>query len=147
MFRDYFWEVANFRARMAAARGTDPRPTADAALRRIQALLMKGAPWSLRETAASTWLIRAEWETSHGLDASASLQNARTLAEAARNQNPTDAAAYALEGLTRTLEVKLFPWKKRELLSQAQERLRLSLALGFGGRLQARLKDALSGGK
>ena len=145
LFRDYYWDVTNLKAQADAARGTDPRPTVDAALARIQPLLMKGAPWSLRETAAVTWFIRAEWEASHGLDASASLQNARTLAEGSRNQNPSDATAYALEGMTRILEVKLYPWKKRELLSQARERLQLSLALGFGGRIQSRLKEALAG--
>ena len=144
LFRDYFWEVLNFKARAEATRGVDPRPALDPALDRLQTQLMKGAPWSLRATAAATWLIRAEWEASHGLDARASLENARNQAESARNQNPGDASAYALEGLTRALEVQTAPWKKRELLSQAQERLRLSLALGFGGGLQSRLKAVLA---
>ena len=144
LFRDYFWDVVNFKARVDAEQGTDPRPGLDSALDRLQPLLAKSPPWSLRETAGVTWLIRAQWEASHGLDPRVSLQSARNLAESARNQNPGAASAYALEGLTRTLEVNTAPWKQRELVSQAQELLRLSQALGFGGPLQAQLKDALS---
>jgi serine/threonine-protein kinase len=144
LFRDYLWEVLNFKARVDAARGIDPRPTLDAALEHFQPL-QQGAPWSLKETFAGTWLIRAEWETAHGLDPSASLRHARSLAESARNQAPDSGSAYALEGLSQVLEMKAFPRERPRLLPLAQERLKLALARCPRGLDQALLKRALQG--
>jgi len=141
--RDYLWEVLNFKARVDAARGADPRPTLSQALEHLLPLLQQGAPWSLRETLAESWLIRAEWESGHGLDSGSSIRYARTLAETVRHQNPDSGSAYALEGLAVVLELKRSPDRRRELLPLAQEDLKRSLAAGPGGRLKALLESKL----
>ena len=53
LYRDYLWEVLNFKARVEAARGVDPRPALDAVMATIQ--LQRQTPsWSLQETFAGT---------------------------------------------------------------------------------------------
>jgi serine/threonine-protein kinase len=143
LFRDYLVEVHNFQARVDASRGVDPRPALAPALEQLAPRLEKGAPWSLRESLAGSWLIRGEWETTHGLDGNASILNALILAETARQQNPASASAYALEGLAQVLELQAAPGRRRELLPMARERLRLSQERGFGGMDQILLKQAL----
>ena len=142
LYRDYFWEVLNFKARVDAARGADPRPALDAALARFQPL-GPGAPWSLKESLAGGWLIRAEWEAAHGMDPRPSLRSAQTLAESARSQSPDSASACALEGLGLVLEVKVSPRERARLLGQARESLKQALARCPQGRYQAMLGRAL----
>jgi hypothetical protein len=142
LYRDYLWELLNFKARVDAARGADPRPILDAALERLQPM-QQGAPRSLKETLAGSWLIRAEWEAAHGLDSGLSIHNARSLAESARNQSPESASAYALEGLGQVLELKAFPKERPMLLPRAQECLKLAQARNPGGQHQDRLRRAL----
>jgi serine/threonine-protein kinase len=144
LYRDYLWELLNFKARVDAARGLDPRPTLDTALEHLQPL-QQGVPWTLKETLASTWLIRAEWEASHSLDPQQSIRNARTLAESARNQNPDSASACALEGLALVQELKAHPRERQRLLPLAKERLELALARTPRGPNQAQLKQELAG--
>jgi len=140
--RDYLWEVMNFKARADAARGIDPRPALEDALDHFQPL-EQGANWSLKETLAGAWLIRAEWEGGHGLDPGASLRHVRTLLEGARNANPDSAKAYALEGLSRVLEIRAFPGEKERLLPLARECLNLAMVRNPLGLDQARLKRQL----
>ena len=139
LLRDYLWEVMNFKARVDAARGIDPRPALAEALDHFQPL-EQSASWSQKESFARTWLIRAEWEAGHGLDPGASLRHARTLTAGARNSNPDSARAYALEGLSRVLEIKAFPGERERLLPLAWEALRLAQARNPLNLDQARLK-------
>jgi serine/threonine-protein kinase len=142
--RDKFWELMNFKAQVEAAQGRDPRPTLAAALDPLHPLA-QGGPWSLKETLAGSWLIRAEWEAGHGQDPAASLGQAQALAEDARSQNPDSASAYALEGLCRVVELKAFPRERARLLGQAEERLRQALARCPRGASQDQLKRELQG--
>jgi hypothetical protein len=144
LWRDYFWELMNFKAQVEAAQGRDPRPTLGAALDQLQPMAPDG-PWTLKETLANSWLIRAQWEAGHDLDPAASLGHAQALAESARNQNPDSAPGYALEGLCLVLELKALPRDRGRLLAQAQERLRQALARCPRGASQAQLKRALLG--
>jgi len=86
--RDYLGDILNFKARVEASRGRDPRPILDQALAQMQPLLGPAAPRTLRRTAARSWLIRADWEAAHGLDSRPSLQQARALEDRLRNQVP-----------------------------------------------------------
>jgi len=95
--RDYLGEILNFKARVEAARGRDPRPTLDLAMARMEPLLGQGAPLSLCATAARSWLIRSRWEAAHGLDPGPSLQRSQALA--ARGQCRHPRALLALPGL------------------------------------------------
>jgi serine/threonine-protein kinase len=81
--RDYLGDILNFKARVEASRGRDPRPTLDQALAWMEPLLGTGAPRSLCGTAAQSWLIRSQWEAAHGLDPGPSQQRSRALAERA----------------------------------------------------------------
>jgi serine/threonine-protein kinase len=141
-YRDYLWELLNFKARVDAARGIDPRPVLDAALEQLRPM-RQGTPWSLQETLASSWLIRAQWEGGHGLDPAASIRRARALAQSARYQNPDSASACALEGLALVEELKAFPRERQRLLAQARERLGQALARCPRGLNQTLLKHAL----
>ncbi|MDR3671906.1 MAG: serine/threonine-protein kinase [Holophaga sp.] len=146
LWRDYYWEWMNLKAQVEAARGRDPRPTLAAALDRLQPLA-QGGPWSLKETLADSWLIRAQWEAAHGVDPGASVAQARALAESARSQNPDSASPYALEGLCLVLELQALPGQRARLLAQAQERLQQALARCPRGPRQARLLRALQEAK
>jgi serine/threonine-protein kinase len=86
--RDYLGDILNFKARVEASRGRDPRPVLDQALARMRPLLGPAAPRTLRRTAARSWLIRAEWEAAHGLDSRPSLQQARALEDRLRMPVP-----------------------------------------------------------
>jgi serine/threonine-protein kinase len=99
--RDFLGDILIFKARVELRRGQDPRPTLDESLARIQPALERAASWTLCETAAEAWLIRAQYETSRHLDARASLQRSRALAELvlARNGRSGPARAVKLRGL------------------------------------------------
>jgi len=140
--RDIFWEVVNLKARVDAARGTDPRPAMDALLARFQAP-GPDTPWSVKESLAAGWLIRAEWEKAHGLDPGPSLRSARALAGSARSQNPDSASAIALEGLGQVLELQAHPRERARLLGLARENLRQALARCPQGSYQDQLRRAL----
>jgi serine/threonine-protein kinase len=142
LYRDYLWEVLNFKARVEAARGVDPRPALDAAMGTIQ--FQRQAPsWSLQETFACTWLIRAQWESAHGLDPGESVRNALALAETAQSRSPDSAYAWALVGLARVQELKVSPQDRLRLRRLAQECLRRAQFRSPQGASQALLKRAL----
>jgi tetratricopeptide (TPR) repeat protein len=143
LYRDYLREVLNCKARAEARRGADPRPTLASALDQLEPQMPTDAPWTVRETAAGSWLIRAGWESGHGLDAAASFRNARALAESAHSRNPDAASAFALEGLAQVQEMQAAPSEIPWLLPMAKASLRHSLALGARGRQQDLLRTAL----
>ena len=138
---DALGQVLNFKARTEASRGLDPAATVATTLAFYP--VQGRASWSSYEVAAEAWLIRAEWEQGHGLDASASLNQAATLSESALRANPTSASAYALNGLARMLELKITPGKGAILKMVARERLRRALELKAVGRLPVQLRQAL----
>ena len=105
--REYLGQVFNCKAREEAARGQDPRPSLDLALARFQPQLKDRPGWSLLETVAEGWLIRAHWERAHGLDASASLRQCATLADQALGLQPGSRPALALSREARRREQAL----------------------------------------
>jgi hypothetical protein len=141
--QDYLLKVLNCQARAQASRNQDPRPALREILDRFQPILEKEPTWFLKEGLAETWLIRAEWEAARHLDPSASLREARGLAESALQANVASASAYALMGLAWVQEMRWNPARRSLLLLLARDRLRLSAAVSPSGRLQARLRKAL----
>jgi hypothetical protein len=102
--RDYYGAVLNFKARLEAARGQDPRST----LAAIQAEPAgAGQSWTRNLTGAEAWLAQAQWEADHGLDAQASLHRGRTLVDLALADNDQSTSGYALKDLARMLEGQL----------------------------------------
>jgi len=93
--RDYLGDILNFKARVEAAMGRDPRPTLDQARAWMDPLLGAGAPRSLCGTAAESWLIRSRWEAAHGLDPGPSRRRSQALAERAINRQ-SKALAWSL---------------------------------------------------
>jgi serine/threonine-protein kinase len=142
--RDFLGEVLNFKARVEMLRGEDPRPTLDEAVARMQPLLERSASWTLCETAAETWLVRAEWEAGHEGDARASLQRSRALVDLALQLNGSSGSAHALKGLTLALEMRLRAEVGRLQLPEARSQLRLARTLAPPGRLQFLLRHALA---
>jgi serine/threonine-protein kinase len=143
MHRDFLGDLLNFKARVEAAQGLDPRPTLEATQARLLPLLEHAPCWSLCETAAEAYVIRATWEAQHGQNAKASLRSAQWFAGRALQGNAASPAGYALEGLTWALERRAEPERRQLLTTMAQERLRTSLAQGSAGRLQDQLKRVI----
>ena len=143
MPRDCYWEVLACRARAAERAGRDPRPALADLLAQLEPQLQKNPTWALKEAAAAAWLARARWEAAHGLDPAPGIRSAREQLEGARGRSPASPSALALEGLADLQEGRAAP-DGGQLLRQAQEHLRASLALGFGGRPQALLKASLA---
>jgi serine/threonine-protein kinase len=143
LHRNFLGDLLNFKAKVEAARGLDPRPTLDAAQARLHPLLENAPSWSLLETAAEAYVIRATWEAQHGQDPLPSLRSAQAFAGRALQGNAASPAGYALEGLTWALERRAEPERRQLLTTMAQERLRASQARGSAGRLQVQLKRVL----
>jgi tetratricopeptide (TPR) repeat protein len=142
--RDLLVEILNFKARVEMSRGQDPRPTLADALRRMQPLLQQRASWSLLEAAAESWLMRAEWEAGHGLDATASLQRSRALVDLALHIHPGSGTGHALKGLTIALEMRLRPAERPLQLAAARNELHRAVTLGPAGSLQILLRQSLA---
>jgi serine/threonine-protein kinase len=142
--RDFLGDVLNFKARVEAARGFDPRPTLVDALDRMQPLLEHGASWTLCETAAESWQLRADWEATHGLDPRNSLQHSGALVDLALHINGRSSAGHALKGLTELLEARLHPADRQLHLTHAHQQLLLAQALSPRGRLVAWLRKSLA---
>ena len=105
--RDYLGQILNAKARAEAARGTDPTATLDRLLVNFQPLLLQGRPsWTLCENAAEAWLIRADWEASHGQNPNASLSQGEALSHEALQANPGSARAQALNALAQARLLK-----------------------------------------
>ena len=96
--RDYLGEILNFKAQVEAAQGQDPRPTLDRAMACMDPLLDAGAPRSLLDTAAQSWLIRSRWEAAHGLDPHPSRQRSQTLSERGQSRHTRTLAIWHLAG-------------------------------------------------
>ena len=143
-YRDFLGEVLNFKARVEARQGLDPRPTLADALGRIQPLLEQAASWTLCETAAESWRLRADWEAAHGLDAQGSLQHSRALVDLALHINRNSSSGHALRGLLELLALKLDPRERGVRLAQARRQLLLARALGPKDRLSILLRQSLA---
>jgi hypothetical protein len=96
------------------------------------------------EIAAKAWLIRAEWELGHGIDASGSVQHAQDLLKRALEIRPTSASAHALNGLGQMLEAQARPENRKWLISRAQQQLRWSIRLNPADREINPLRLALA---
>ena len=142
--RDFFGDVLNFKARTEAGRGLDPRPTLAAALAQMQPVLARNA-WPVCETAAESWLIRADWETAHGLDAQASLQQSRSLADLALTISRASASAHALKGLADLEALRAHAADGGSLLGEARAQFQWVRAENPSGRLQLQLAKGLGG--
>jgi tetratricopeptide (TPR) repeat protein len=86
--QDFLGDILNFKARVEASQGKDPRPTLELAMARMDPLLGPRAPRSLCETAAQSWLIRSHWEITHGLDPHPSLERYRELTGRGQCRHP-----------------------------------------------------------
>jgi hypothetical protein len=145
LHRDYLGDILNFKAGIERSQGRDPRPTLAQALDRMQPLLRPGSSWTVCETLAETWLIRADWEAAHGLDARSSLQHCQDLADRALGINPRSGPAHALKGLAEMVGITTLNSDRGLLRRQAQAQLRLATALMPTGRLQQQLQRSLAG--
>jgi serine/threonine-protein kinase len=141
--RDYLGDVLNFKARVEASRGIDPRPTLADALSRMQPVLEHGASWTLCETAAESWQLRADWEAGHGLDAQASLQNSRYLVDQALRSNGRSSAGHALKGLNELVAARLHPEDRPLHMAQARNELLLAQSMNPKGKLSIVLQKSL----
>jgi serine/threonine-protein kinase len=142
-YRDYLGEVLNLQARVEQARGLDPRPTLADALARVQPLLVPHAKWTLWETTAESWHLRAAWEAAHGLDAQASLQQSRAAVDRALQINPRSGSGHALKGLDELLAARLLPRDQGPRLAQARQQLLIAQTMDPMGRLATVLRKSL----
>ena len=143
--RDYLGEVLNFKARLEAARGQDPRPTLDNNLGRLQPRTTGNAGWPPLETAAEAWFIKAEWETGKSLDASTSLDNLQRMADQALRICPGAPSSNLLKGLAYALEIKRTPSRKALLLPAARACLRTAEQGHVPPGLRSQLEHDLGG--
>ena len=148
-FRDFLGDLLNFKARYEASRGLDPRPTVADVVSRFDAGDPPGPAsaqhaWRSSETVAKAWLVRAEWELQHQLDAMDSIRLAQTSLQRALQANPTSASAHALVGLSQVLEARLHPENRGWLKARASEHLRWSRRLNRTDREMARLQGLLA---
>ena len=141
--KDHYGDLLNFKARLEARRGEDPRPTLAAAL---EAPLPPGlaAPWTLSETAAESWLLRAQWEAGHGQDPGASLGQCQRAVDRSLALNGRSAAGHAIKGLAQLLEWQRVPGGSPGLLRQASGELAAARALNPVGWHQTQLRQALA---
>jgi serine/threonine-protein kinase len=143
-FRDFQGDLLNFKARLESSRGQDPRPTVETILARFEPQAQQQGSYSLCEIAAKAWLIRAEWELGHEIDALDSLHHAQALLKRALESRPTSAAAHALQGVSQVLEARIQPANRKTLVSRANEHLRWSRRLNPADRELARLQSLLA---
>lgn len=135
--------VYNFRARLEAARGGDPRPVLDRSLARLEPLLGDGPRWPLGALAAEAWVIRAGWELGHRLDAQPSLDRARSLTARILAACPDDPDGHALQGLVRALESRVQPGRRAQLLAEARACLERAAGAQASSRLTRQLRQVL----
>jgi serine/threonine-protein kinase len=140
--RDYYGDVLNFKARLEAARGQDPRPTLAAVLTLPAG---PGAPWTQNLTVAEGWLLQAQWEAEHRLEARASLGRSRILVEQALAGNKLSSAAHTLKGLGEMLEWRLAGGPNGELLRDARGQFELARGLDAPGSAADRPREPLAG--
>ena len=141
--RDFLGDLLNLKARLEAAAGRDPRPTAEAVLQRFEAPAETRGVYYLCEIAAEARMTLADSETRQGLDGLPSLRRAQGLLQRALQGKSTSATSHALLGQTQVMEAELLPQNRAWLLARAQEQLkwavRLNPADGHIPRLRARL--------
>ena len=141
--KDHYGDLLNFQAQVQARRGQDPRPALAAAL---AAPPSPGAavPWTLSETAAESWLLRAQWEAAHGLDPGASLRQCQAAVDRSLRLNARSSPSHAIKGLAQLLEWQLAPEQAPGLLRQAGRQLEAARALNPVGWHQTQLQQALA---
>jgi serine/threonine-protein kinase len=122
--RDFLGDLLNLKLRVDAARGIDPRPGAEALLARLEPAAGRPIPASLRLALARSWLTRAEWEAEHGIDPLDSIRQAQGHLRCALEERPDSAPAHALQGLSRILEARARPERRRWLLGRTGAQLR-----------------------
>jgi len=144
-FRDFQGDLLNFKARLEAFRGQDPRPTVETVAARFEAPAQEQGNGNLCEIAAKAWLIRAEWEHRHEIDPSDSLRHAQALLRLALESRPTSASAHAMNGQCQVLEARSRPENRKMLISRANEHLRWSIRLNPSEPEAVRLRTALAG--
>jgi serine/threonine protein kinase len=143
-FRDFQGDLLNFKARVEASRGQDPRTTLETVTAQFEPPAGRQASCSLCEIAAKAWLLRAEWELHHQIDPGASLRRAQTLLKRALESRPTSASGHALLGQSEVLEARCAPGERKALLARATENLRWSRRLNPADRDLARLQSLLA---
>jgi serine/threonine-protein kinase len=141
--REYLGDILDFKAQVEAVQGRDPRPTLDEALARLGPELAADATCAAEEAVAENWLIRARWEAGHGLDARASLQRCRAIADLALDRCPVSPRGQAIRGLAELEGRPPTAMPHPDCLRRARARLHRSLALGQGGLVQEQLVRAL----
>ncbi|WP_316414549.1 protein kinase domain-containing protein [Mesoterricola silvestris] len=139
--RDYQAALLVLRARVDAARGQDPRPAVEAALRHLGA----ADTWDLAQAAAEAWYLRAVWEAAHSVDPSASLGRVRALADRALGDWAGAPEAAALKGLAEDLERKAGPARGTLLASSAIPPQKPARASARGPGAGVHLERALPG--
>jgi len=139
--KDFFGDLLNFKARVEAGRGEDPRPTLAAAL--AQPAPPEPVPWTLSVTAAESWLLQAQWEAGHGLDPRSSLRRSQALVERGLRLNDRSSMAHAVKGLGLVLEQRLDGEPRPDLRRLAQRQLDRARELNPVGWHQAHLQRAL----
>jgi len=142
--RDFQGDLLNFKARLEASRGQDPRPTVETVAARFEATAREQGNCGLCEIAAKAWLIRAEWEHRHEIDPSDSLRHAQALLKLALESRPTSASAHALNGLCQVLEARSRPENRKLLIGRANQHLRWSVRLNPAEREAVWLRTALA---
>jgi serine/threonine-protein kinase len=142
--RDFYGDLLNTKARLEAASGQDPRPTAELVLQRFEAPAQARGVYYLCEIAAEAWMIISDAEAKAGQDPLPSLLRAQSLLQRALQGKSTSASAHALVGQTQVMEALLQPRNRSWLLARAQEQLRWAVRLnpadGHNARLRARLE-------
>ena len=144
--RDLFGDLLNFKARLEAEHGLDPRPTAEAVLERFQPLAEERGTCDLCQIAAEAWMTLADSEARGGQDPVPSLRRAQGLLQRALQAKASSATAHAMLGQTLAMEAIAHPGDRAWLLVRAQEQLRWALRLnpadGQVALLRARLAKA-----
>ena len=110
--RDLYGDLLNFKARLEAERGQDPRPTVRLLLQHFQSQAEERDMPCLSEIGAEAWLTQAKWEFRIGLDATNSLHQSQALLQRAleTRQHPP-LSVRALKTQVQNLVARMRPEK------------------------------------
>jgi serine/threonine-protein kinase len=121
--RDAYGDLFNFKARLEAARGQDPRATVASILQAFDPGTGGRDIHLSCEVSAEALLTQAEWEAKAGQAPGPSLQRAQALLQRGLQAEPGSAAAHALLGQAELLEAAAQPAQRAWLLARAREQL------------------------
>ena len=109
--RDFYGDLLNFKARMEAERGQDPRPTVKTILEHFEAKADSRDLPHLSEICAEAWMTRARWEFRIGseISATASLHRSQALLQRTLLGRPGSFTSQSLQGQAQTLEGRMRP--------------------------------------